>query len=76
MPDRDFVKRSGLREKRDFISLRTLEVSHSIQQEVNVMPKCPECGTEMIAKKTKKGDQFYVCKQHGAFIPNSIFGVT
>jgi ssDNA-binding Zn-finger/Zn-ribbon topoisomerase 1 len=51
-------------------------VSYAIQQEVNVVPKCPECGNEMTLKKTKKGEQLYVCEQHGAFIPKSIFGVT
>jgi len=40
------------------------------------MPKCPECGSEMILKKTKKGEQIYVCEKHGAFVPKSIFGVT
>jgi len=61
---------------RDFINFRTLRVSHTMQQEVNVMPKCPECGREMILKKTKKEEQIYVCEEHGAFIPKSIFGVT
>jgi len=61
---------------RDFISMKNPEVSYMIQQEVNAMPKCPECGNEMTLKKTKKGEQIFVCEQHGAFIPKSIFGVT
>jgi ssDNA-binding Zn-finger/Zn-ribbon topoisomerase 1 len=40
------------------------------------MPKCPECGAKMILKETKKGEKIYVCEEHGAYVPKSIFGVT